>query len=192
MATKRVSDVQSSAEMASEKKQKQVRVWVDGWWVWLHWIEQSICFFFSDYAFARFLKMIVQLPCTLLSYSIIKIVFEIIFLCNTKCTQEHDENWFLAMIFNLFRCIFVIWIECPSNLVYRFLCFIHDCVLLDKWQQAGNSPASFFFNKDIFCFTIFCNPLLFFYSFDMVHFGHANAIRQVMYTSLSLSLSNEI
>lgn len=119
-----------------------------------------------------------------------KIVFEIIFLCNTKC-KEHDENWFLAMIFNLFRCIFVIWIECPSNLVYRFSCFnvIHDCVLLDRWQQAGNSPASFFFNKDIFCFTIFCNPLLFIYSFDMVHFGHANAIRQVMYTSLSLSLS---
>lgn len=145
MATKRVSDVQSSAEMASEKKQKQVRVWVDGWWVWLHWIEQSICFFFSDYTFARFLKMTVQLPCTLLSYSIEKIVFEIIFLCNTKC-KEHDENWFLAMIFNLFRCIFVIWIECPSNLVYRFSCFnvIHDCVLLDRWQQAGNSPASFF------------------------------------------------
>lgn len=112
-----------------------------------------------------------------------------IFLCNTKCTQEHDENWFLAMIFNLFRCIFVIWIECPSNLVYRFLCFIHDCVLLDRWQQAGNSPASFFLIKIYFVSLYFVTPCYFFYSFDMVHFGHANAIRQVMYTSLSLSLS---
>lgn len=121
-------------------------------------------FFFSDYTFARFLKMIVQLPCTLLSYSIIKIVFEIIFLWNTKCTQEHDENWFLAMIFNLFRCIFVIWIECPSNLVYRFLCFIHDCVLLDRWQQAGNSPASFFLIKIYFVSLYFVTPCYFFFT----------------------------
>lgn len=89
-------------------------------------------------------------------------VTEIIFLCNTKCTQEHDENWFLAMIFNLFRCIFVIWIECPSNLVYRFLCFIHDCVLLDRWQQAGNSPASFFLIKIYFVSLYFVTPCYFF------------------------------
>lgn len=93
MATKRVSDVQSSAEMASEKKQKQVRVWVDGWWVWLHWIEQSICFFFSDYTFARFLKMIVQLPCTLLSYSIMKKLFLKLYFCaiqNVKSMMKID------------------------------------------------------------------------------------------------------
>ncbi|XP_056017118.1 ethanolamine-phosphate cytidylyltransferase-like [Ostrea edulis] len=36
MATKRVSDVQSSSDMASDKKQKQVRVWVDGCFDMVH------------------------------------------------------------------------------------------------------------------------------------------------------------